>query len=299
MTDCVICNVCTKPGQIDDSPEINLIPSVVRKFQTEKFTVWRCSSCGSIHSKEGVDLDYYYKDYPLKQHKLDIWARAAYHNRFKRLIRQGMKPEHKILDFGCGQGLFVSFLLKKAYRNTVGYDPYFLKFSDNRVLDRTYDIVIAQDVIEHDEEPKEIMKQLVRCLRPGGILCIGTPNANMLDLRHPEKFVMSIHQPYHRHIFTEKALVQLGMNRGLNVEKIYRRYYYDTLYPSMNYRFLKTYIRRAGNLLDVAIEPSRVGMVLTSPLLLFYALFGYFFPPRSEMEIFFRRSHTQSQESQI
>src|SRR3989338_3627157 len=100
MTDCLICNICNNPARFGDSSEVRRVPSNVRKFQTEKFTVWRCNSCNSLHSKEAIDLDLYYEHYPLKQHKLDFWARTAYNVRLKRLVREGLKSEHDILDYG-------------------------------------------------------------------------------------------------------------------------------------------------------------------------------------------------------
>ena len=296
MFDCTVCNVCTHAGRLEDSAEVKQVYSNVRKFQGDMFTIWRCCFCRSLHSKEEVDLAYYYKYYPLKEQKLDIWTRIAYKNYFNRIVKEGLKPEHEILDFGCGQGLFVSFLHEKGYRNAVGYDPYVAEFSDEGLLDKTYDIIIAQDVVEHVSDPKALMDQLMGRVRPGGILCIGTPNANRIDLSHPEKFALSLHQPYHRHILSENALIQLGLNIGLHVKKVYHRYYFDTPYPTLNYRFLQTYIRYAGNVFDVAFEAPRVGMVLTSPLLMFYAVFGYFFPPRAEMMVFFRRGTTSGRE---
>ncbi|OGX21910.1 MAG: hypothetical protein A3K54_04795 [Omnitrophica WOR_2 bacterium RBG_13_44_8] len=289
MTDNTVCNLCLNPGRFENSKELNQIPSIVRKFHAEKFTVWRCPSCFSLHSKEQIDLVYYYKYYPLQQHKLDIWARLAYNNRLRRVRREGLKKEHSILDYGCGQGLFVKFLHAKGYRDAVGYDPYVSNYAEERVLNRAYDFVIAQDVIEHDDDPKGLMGKLIHYLRPNGILCIGTPNADQIDLSEPEQFAMPLHQPYHRHILSENALVQIGRNLGLRVGTIYHRWYYDTLYPTVNYRFIVTYMRYAGNVLDAIFEPPRVGMVISSPLLLFYTFFGYFFPPRSEMMIFFHR----------
>lgn len=293
MSDCTVCNICAKPGHIEESVEIRQIPSNVRRFQTEKFTVWRCSSCHSLHAKEDVALDKYYREYPFKQHKLDIWARAAYNNRLKRLLKEGLKKEHVILDYGCGSGLFVYYLRNKGYKNVAGFDPYVPEFSDKKVLETTYDLVTSQDVIEHDNKPKAFIEQLVRLVRPGGMLCIGTPNAEQIDLLNPEKFAINLHQPYHRHILSETALIQLGKELGLKMGRFYSRWYYDTLYPTVNFRFLLTYILYAGNLIDVAVEPPRIKMVLTSPLLLFYAFFGYFFPPKTEMMVFFHRNKNQ------
>lgn len=291
MADCTICNVCTNPGILDSSAEASEVYANVRKFRAEKFTVWRCRSCGSLHSREEVDLPSYYRYYPLKEQKLDTWTRAAYNNYLKRLTKEGLKAEHEILDFGCGQGLFVAFLHEQGYRNAVGYDPYVAQLADDRLLDKTYDVVIAQDVVEHVHDPRALIDQLTGCICKGGILCVGTPNADQIDLSQPEKFALSLHQPYHRHILSEKALLRLGMDTELKVATICHRYYYDTPYPTLNYRFLQTYIRSAGNVFDVAFEPPHVGMILTSPLLLFYAFFGYLFPPLSEIMVIFHRGH--------
>lgn len=296
MIENTVCNVCVTHGRLDDALEVNQICSNVRKFKDNTFTVWRCESCHSLHSKEGVDLPYYYRHYPVTQQKLDFWTKSAYRNYLKRLKKSGMKKEHEILDFGCSQGLFVSYLRKKGYSHVQGYDPYVAQFSNKELLDRTYDVIIAQDVIEHTDEPRKLMNKLLRCLSPEGILCIGTPNAEYIDISHPMKCADSLHQPYHRHILSEKALITLGKTIGLSAKNIYYRCYYDTLYPSVNFRFLQTYLRYAGNMFDSAFEPPRVWMVLSSPLLLFYALFGYFFPPRSEIMIFFHRRHDNLQE---
>ncbi len=289
MPDCTVCNACPDRGRLERSQEVTQVCSNVRKFQTERFTIWRCPVCHSIHSKEDVDLQRYYQDYPLKQHRLDVWARAAYANRLQRLVNEGVTQEHSILDYGSGNGIFVSFLCRKGFLKATGYDRYVPEFADETILDRTYDVLVAQDVIEHDNKPNELITKWAGLLTSGGILCIGTPDAEQIDLSHPAKYSLSLHQPYHRHILSRRALIHMAEKAGLRTVKIYRRWYYDTVWPTINYRFLQTYIQKAGNVLDAAVEPPRIGLVLTSPLLLFYALFGYLFPPKNEMMVFFRR----------
>lgn len=289
MADCVICNICSKPGRLDQSSEVNLIPSNVRNFQTERFTVWRCPTCLSLHSKEDIKLDEYYRYYPLRNTKLDIWARAAYGMRLKRLKREGIDKKNTILDYGCGNGLFVKYLNSKGYSNVVGYDPYVPEFSNKKILKEKYDVITVQDVIEHHNNPQSLMGELVYLLRPGGMICIGTPNSEKIDLLHPAKFMSSLHQPYHRHILSSKALIEMAKKYDLKEGRFYSRFYYDTLYPTINSRFLQTYIIYAGNVLDAAVEPPKIKMVLTSPLLLFYAFFGYFFSPKTEQMFFFHK----------
>jgi 2-polyprenyl-3-methyl-5-hydroxy-6-metoxy-1,4-benzoquinol methylase len=289
MFDLRACNVCDSPGTFENATEIRQVCSNVREFKEQKFTVWRCSNCRSLHSKEKIDLSYYYSHYPLGKQKLNYFTYGAYRNRLRLLVKHGLKKGHKILDFGCNKGLFLSFLQQLGYQNTFGYDTYVAGYSDKRVFKKKYHIITSQDVIEHVDEPCEFFDQLVDCLEKGGLLAIGTPNADKIDLSKPEAFLMELHQPYHRHILSEEALLKLGLCRGLEVVGLYKRRYNDTFYPGINTRFSWTYAHYAGNVLDVLFEKPRVMLVLTSPLLLFYAFTGNFFPPPGNMTVFFRR----------
>jgi hypothetical protein len=96
--------------------------------------------------------------------------------------------------------------------------------------------------------------------------------------------------PYHRHILSEKVLLALGGEAGCKPVHVYQRSFYDSLYPTVNSRFMWRYIQKTGGLLDAAVEPPRTGLVLASPDLLFFALFGYFFPLKDNIVVTFRRT---------
>ncbi|MGH7998638.1 MAG: class I SAM-dependent methyltransferase [Brasilonema sp.] len=300
MGDCTVCNVCEQPRTFESAIEVNQIYSNLRKFQEQKFTVWRCSSCRSLHSKEEVDLDYYYEGYPVHEvlskqelpsnYFLRYVPRRIQYSRFQLLKKQGFQKEHKLLDYGCADGALLSLLQEMGYKNVFGYDPYYPKYSDKKVLDERYDVIISQDVIEHVNEPREFLDQLLGSLKKDGLLVIGTPNADEIDLLNSKNSFMELHQPYHRHILSEEALLNLGASKGLEVLEVYKRCYADTLYPPVNTRFLWGYIRRAGMVMDIVFEPFRPELILTSPKLLFYAFAGYFLRQPGHMMIFFRRN---------
>ncbi len=69
---------------------------------------------------------------------------------------------------------------------------------------------------------------------------------------------------------------------------MYQRSFYDSLYPTVNSRFMWRYIQKTGGLLDAAVEPPRIRLVLRSPDLLFLAFFGYFFPLGDNIVVSFR-----------
>lgn len=283
MSENLVCNLCDKPGTYDEATEIGKVPCHVRCFQNDMFTVWRCNSCGSIHSKEDPDLNTYYADYPFKNHTLDYHTRIGYRNRLRMLKKQGFRPEHRLLDFGCGKGLFLSFLCAHGYPNVFGFDSFVDQYADPSILQEHFDVIVSYDVIEHVDDPREFLEALVTALRKGGLLVLGTPNADHLKLSNKKHQPVELSQPYHRHIFSEQMLLQLGAEFGLEVVHTYRRFYFDSLYPSVNTRFMWAYVQRTGGMIDVCVESPRLKVIFRSPKLIFYALFGYFFPPRSNI----------------
>jgi 2-polyprenyl-3-methyl-5-hydroxy-6-metoxy-1,4-benzoquinol methylase len=289
MPDTTTCTICDPAQPIENALEVQQIHSNVRKFQHETFTVWRCPQCQSLHSKEAVNLDEYYAHYPLQNHRIDPVTRAAYHNRLRSMRRFGLKPEQTVLDYGCGQGVFVEFLREQGY-NVQGYDAYVPAYAATSVLDTAYHVITAYDVIEHVENPRAWLRQIAEYLCPGGLLVIGTPAADQIDLSDQETYISELHQPYHRHILSEKALLDLGQQAGLSTIKVEHRYYFDTLYPFVNARFGKAYLRRIGNVMDALIEEPRPDLIFKSPRLLFYAFFGYFFPPKGNISVFLRKA---------
>lgn len=284
MLESITCNLCQFPGNFETATDIASISSNLRRFQDQKFTVWRCENCHSLHSKEAVDLNKYY-EYYIKL-PMNYFTHIAYGNRLKLLKQHGFSKQGSILDFGCGQGLFLSFLKKHGYKNVAGYDPYHVEFSNPETLNKKYDFVVAYDVIEHVENPKNCFYQLIKTLTQRGVLVIGTPDAEGIE--NSENSLTSLHQPYHRHILSKKVLLDLGRQYDLNVELILNRSFYDTFYPGVNWRALSYYIERTGGFLDTVSEPPKISTILVSPGLLFYALAGYFLPGSDCMTVVFR-----------
>ena len=281
------CDLCTEPGTLAGARDLGQVPCNVRRFRDEVFTLWRCTGCGSIHCAESVDLDRYYAGYPLQLQKFTFHERLGYRNRLRLLERMGLGRQDRILDYGCGAGLFVDYLKGLGLPRVAGYDAFAPRFTDPAVLGETYDAVVSYDVLEHAEDPRAFLEGLAALVRPGGLLVVGTPNADHVPIARDGG--PALHPPYHRHILSERALLALGRGLGLEALHVHRRSFYDSLMPTVNTRFLCAYLRRAGGLVDVVVEPPRVGMVLCSPTLLFLAFFGYFLPTGDSMLVTFRR----------
>ena len=281
----VHCNICLKSDV--KGIETTSVRSNVRKFRDERFEIWRCPDCFSIHASHPVDLDYYYKHYPLhhlQQTKVDWMLKAMYRNLLSRLKRAGLEKKHAILDYGCGSGLLVDYLRSAGYTNADGYDAYSDRFGDGRVLEQKFDFIISQDVIEHIDEPWNHVEALDRSSKPGTVIAIGTPNAESIDMKNPQRRIHTLHQPYHRHILSRTALLGVGRKFGWKLLRYYPTMYTNTLVPFVNIRFVTYYFSCFDNTLDLSLEPIRINSWrLLSPLALFYGLFGYFVAPETDV----------------
>lgn len=120
-------------------------------------------------------------------------------NRLQGEINHNMKDK-RILDFGCGWGNFLIYCLMNGY-NAFGVDvsttrsKYFLFACDtiklNKTLksryiiydgenlpfkENTFDIVIANQVLEHVEDIENTIKEIRRILKRNGIFYIRSPD---------------------------------------------------------------------------------------------------------------------------
>lgn len=290
MTDvtdlCAICGNALTPNR---SSDMAVLRCNVRKFSEQRFTVWRCGTCRSIHALDRVKLDDYYAEYPFQRQPDNLLWRFLTRRYIARLRKVGLRRHHSILDYGCGSGLLVEQLRRMGYARAYGYDKHTRAFADAEPLKRTYDFVILQDVIEHVEDPAALLSEAAALTEPGGVLCIGTPNAEEIHLHDSEKFVHSLHQPYHLHILSATALIALAADRGLAPLRRYNRRYADTFLPFGNIRFQSYYAKLFDDTLDLAFEPYRLHWKIFTPKGIALGLFGCLFPHRSETMILFRK----------
>jgi len=290
--DCLVCNHHINP---DDESLFATFSCNVRAFRNEKFKVWRCPNCRTIHCLDIVNLNHYYAKYPIAQAVAHDSARACYKNILNRLRKHGFTKTHSFLDYGCGgNGLFVKYLQELGFANVQGYDPYSRhpEFNNPNILQQDkFDYILLQDIIEHVEDPNTLLSELNSLLAPGGYILIGTPNADNIDLSQPNlaEYYNEVHVPYHLHMYTQEILELLGTRQGWKSVYFFERPFHDLLF-GMNSRMWNEYIRLFDGSLDVIYEPSQPKKVLTSYKFLFYMIFGYWLSFRTNMSVMFRKN---------
>ncbi|MEX2169069.1 MAG: methyltransferase domain-containing protein [Pirellulales bacterium] len=133
----------------------------------ERRAYYRCSACGLVFADpsdrydSAAELNHYRKH---ENDPSDV--------RYRRFLEQLARPllarltiGMRGLDFGCGAGPALSWMLREAGMEMELFDPYFAPNYD--LLSRQYDFVTCSEAAEHFYEPREEWDRLSRLLRRG------------------------------------------------------------------------------------------------------------------------------------
>ncbi len=119
------------------------------------------------------------------------------HHRAKEGLR-GIKGTDSHLDMGCGD---CYFLLHSPCKKRFGLD---MRFGDDLnkggldFPDASFDNASMIAVIEHLEEPKRIIKEVARVLKPGGRFIVTTPlEKGEWIMRLLKQDISEIHEEYY------------------------------------------------------------------------------------------------------
>jgi len=167
----------------------------------------------------------------------------------KQVYSIAMRPEmirflpseySKVLEIGCNVGNFRQFFSKPC--EYWGIEPFeeaaniaktkmdkvLVGFYDNvidEIPDNYFDLVIANDVIEHMEQPWNFLKSIRKKMTANSSLVLSIPNVRYYDnlkklLYHKDwKYVdAGILDITHLRFFTEKSIIRLLNENGFEIE---------------------------------------------------------------------------------
>ncbi len=129
-----------------------------------------------------------------QNYKTGVWEdqKVSDAKRLEETIRLHIKPHSKLLDVGCGEGVFSKYLKEKhsvdvdaidinqaavdrARKN--GLNAKKVDLEGNWPYKKgSFDIVLGVQVIEHLVNPDQFLRNAREVLRPGGVVVISTPN---------------------------------------------------------------------------------------------------------------------------
>ncbi len=288
MMKSVECNICNFNSTSPNSIDMGRCRGNTLKYHKQEFNIWKCPKCETIHCLDPVNMEELYSDYCLNlERPLDGYAKKTFSNLISRLIPYGFNSSKKVLDYGCGSGTFLNYLRTKGFTNIIGYDPYVKNF--NTFPNEKFDFVILNDVLEHVEDPIDLIETAKSLLNDNGILYVGTADSSgVKNMANLESEIMRLHLPFHRKIINQKTLLSIGERLKLKTIASFQRSYMDTLIPFGNYRFLDEYNKALGHILEKALDPKSSSIVFKKPKLFIYAFLGYFMPSALEPAVIWK-----------
>lgn len=130
------------------------------------------------------------------------------------------------LELGSGAGHLLDFFDKRA-NYAIGIEPSPPKNALNTVKNInslpeniTYDIIVAQDVLEHLSTPIKTLSKLREKTNKGGFLYIGVPNKDSTKAKLMKSKWSMIRPIGHLHYFSSKSIKLMLQNSGWKLAEL-------------------------------------------------------------------------------
>ena len=215
-----------------------------RLFTKQGFDFVRCSECGLVYVnpqlKESVVLEEYES-----AETSDLWFDVLMSPRQEELDREKFlgildlldthRGEGRMLDVGCSTGLFLGLARARGWAG-VGIElaprarAYAREERGLEVLDvplaragleaETFDAVALLSVLEHTNDPHEVLRDCARVLRPGGALYVIVPNVESLACRVLRDRARTFDGRNHLVYFSAHTLTRLLESAGFDAERL-------------------------------------------------------------------------------
>lgn len=207
----------------------------------ENHLLWECENCGMAHIRplpsEGDD----------SHQSIDAGAYASavnalrdgflyHHRKLLELLTRHLKKPGRLLEVGCNQGEFLRVAQSVGFE-VMGVEPARGSAGSGGIpivgepIERVnlpsnyFDVTVAIQVIEHLRDPSVLLEQMLKSLKPGGLIYIETPNYGSLARRWGSRRFMSLNvAPGHWHLFNTKSLGTLLERHGAQPLKVWTFY---------------------------------------------------------------------------
>src|SRR5437588_1712189 len=193
--------------------------------------ILRCRECATLQQStlRGRDLASLYREMRDDAYLAEEPGRRRTAARLLDQLR-AWAPGGRLLDVGCGHGLLLDEARRRGYsglglemsaaaaayaRDTLGLDvrEHTIEQLDEQ---ERFDAIMLVDLLEHVGDPVSTIEQCIAHLRPGGVLCVVTPDPSSLTARAAGRRWWGL-VPAHSYLLPRRTLLELLSAGGLVV----------------------------------------------------------------------------------
>ncbi|MBX2931653.1 MAG: class I SAM-dependent methyltransferase [Chitinophagaceae bacterium] len=173
---------------------------VVNGNDFKQYNLAKCSKCNhyftDISSLTDTNILYDEGDYKIRDTQKSLFFKiqdAEYKKVLKEIQTLGFSNTSKLLDFGCGKGVFLHIAANNNFKNSIGIETslpranyakevYGLKvisefYNGGNIDEDSFDVITMFHVLEHLPNPQTLLQELIQNnLKKGGILVLEVPN---------------------------------------------------------------------------------------------------------------------------
>jgi len=197
--------------------------------------VLECENCSLVFlsSFEHMNEDFYKQGAMHSEINLEKWLEITKTDDLRRFhFAKNKIKNKKVLDFGSGNAGFLK-LAKNTAKTAVGLeiDETFNEYFEQNNIEiirnlqdtnEKFDIITMFHVLEHLQNPKEILKEVSEKLNPNGEIIIEVPSSNdaLLKVYNNKGFKNFTYWGCHLYLFNEKTLKKLFADSAFKINYI-------------------------------------------------------------------------------
>jgi SAM-dependent methyltransferase len=204
-------------------------------YQKNGFNLWQCQQCGLIFTDGKGEINslsnLYAERYPLEIFWQERPRKLKKSAAELKLLEKYSAPS-KLLDVGCSYGFFLEVARQRGWQvqgvELSAQASRWAREENNLAVfngtvqaanfpPESFDVISIRHVLEHIPEVDEVLAEIYRLLKPGGLCLVAVPNINSLNYRLNRQAWWWIDPPTHWWYFSRFTLKLLLERHGFRV----------------------------------------------------------------------------------
>ena len=195
------------------------------------FDIFLCADCRSLYAsklpeiEETLNYDEYYSATNLEVPEFIM-------KRVDEIISgfESYKKTNRLLDIGFGAGTILQVASRKGWdvsgqevsspaveqARVQGFEAFCGNLSEAKYPDAYFDVITCSEILEHVPNPQEILLEVARILRPGGLFWATTPSARGISYRLMGTEWSVLSPPEHTQLYSKKGIIRMLHKAGFS-----------------------------------------------------------------------------------
>jgi len=233
----IVCPICEGDGSVEFK-----LSKKVGKEREDSF--YYCSECDFMFFypvQSYKDRNEFYdrigQEMYVRKYRLDgDFSQGAKEIQYSRLHWVvAFKPSGRLLELGCSTGCFLQVARDEGFevagvdlsapsatyaRERLGLEVTTGAIHDAAYPAESFDVVYSWHTLEHIWNPNEVIDEIRRILKPGGIVLLGVPNGACLAIRTLGSRYPHVH---HDHLlyFSPRSMARMLTKHGFTLQRLW------------------------------------------------------------------------------